>query len=78
MAKNTYIKCNEGEHKTKVPPVVRILDVETSGEELVCCAERAELATASSVRVRDVSTSRIHIWREILRACLTRRRVQLH
>jgi len=56
--------------------MVRVLDIETRSEELVCCAIGAELTATGSIRVGEIATSSGYVALHVVPARLAGRRFQ--
>ena len=72
LKSKTYVKSDVGPHEAKVAPMMAIENIRVRLQEFVCGPERAELATARGVRIRDVAGDVIDVSTEILLTSLTR------
>jgi phage host-nuclease inhibitor protein Gam len=74
----THVKQNKNHYEPKVSPMVGVLDVEVRPEELVCGANRAELAATGSTRVGEITTGYRYVILHVVPARLAGRRSQGH
>lgn len=75
MSECTYIKHDVGTEQSNIAPSVIVADIEFRPKELIGSPARAELASASCVRIEQVTPLIGYVGRKIGCACTARGRL---